>query len=652
MTVRSKYIFTIALIGMSLLFAACSQKQIAVEPTHKPVRELFSLADVRVSDPQMLNIQNLNHQYLLSLDLDRLLVCYRKEAGLPTLGHEQYAGWESEDVWGGGPLSGHMIGFWLSAMAMSYEATGDESVLPKVEYALKSLRECQEAHGDGFLGAQPDIKAFYAEVAKGEFKTSNPLVNHMWAPVYIINKLLLGFYDVYCTFNLPLAKSIMVDFADWFGTAIIDKLDHEQLQRLLVCEHGSINESYVNVYAVTGEQRFLDWANRLNDEDMWIPAAEGRDVLHGWHANTQIPKFTGMERIYSYTNNQDFYRASRFFWQVVVDRHTWGNGGNSMGEHFFPINEFQEKITNIGGPESCNSVNMMRLTEALYQNDGEMKYIDYYERVLFNHIVANYEPEEGMCVYFTSMRPAHYKVYYSKYESFWCCTATGIQAPAKFGKMIYAKAKDRLFVNLYTCSTVKWEEKGMTISQHTTFPVENSISLTIDDCQKSREATIALRHPWWSKDIEVAVNGQKVEFTEEEGYVILNREWNKNDEIIITLQPTLRAEAIPGGNSYHAFFYGPIMLGTRIEDASMTISDYRMTRNNIATKEIPIDNAPEISSDVQALISTMKRDDKDGLLRFYVPDEQATKAFYLEPYNNIHFSRYAVYLRDMNLNKK
>jgi hypothetical protein len=154
MTVRSKYIFTIALIGVSLLFAACSQKQIAVEPTHKPVRELFSLADVRVSDPQMLNIQNLNHQYLLSLDLDRLLVCYRKEAGLPTLGHEQYAGWESEDVWGGGPLSGHMIGFWLSAMAMSYEATGDESVLPKVEYALKSLRECQEAHGDGFLGAQ------------------------------------------------------------------------------------------------------------------------------------------------------------------------------------------------------------------------------------------------------------------------------------------------------------------------------------------------------------------------------------------------------------------------------------------------------------------------------------------------------------------
>ena len=161
MTVRSKYIFTIALIGVSLLFAACSQKQIAVEPTHKPVRELFSLADVRVSDPQMLNIQNLNHQYLLSLDLDRLLVCYRKEAGLPTLGHEQYAGWESEDVWGGGPLSGHMIGFWLSAMAMSYEATGDESVLPKVEYALKQVKET----GYGIVGpsveelelAEPEI---------------------------------------------------------------------------------------------------------------------------------------------------------------------------------------------------------------------------------------------------------------------------------------------------------------------------------------------------------------------------------------------------------------------------------------------------------------------------------------------------------------
>ncbi len=638
----------ILILSICLLSVSCTQKQIVSKPIHEPARELFDLKDIRVTDPQMVNIQNLNHDYLMSLEIDRFLAWYRREVGLSQQGYVPYPSWESEDIWGGGTLAGHMLGFWFSSMAMSYEATGDEDVIAKVEYALKSLRECQEADGEGFIGAQENIKELFAEVAKGNFQTSNPLINEFWAPVYLINKLLLGMYDVYLTFNMPLAKTIMVDLADWFGTSVIDKLDHEQIQRLLVCEHGSINESFVNVFAVTGEQRFLDWANRLNDEDMWVPAAESRDVLHGWHANTQIPKFTGFERIYTYTDNKDFHNAARFFWQTVVDRHTWANGGNSMGEHFFPIEEFEKKITGTGGPESCNSVNMMRLTEALYQSDGDMKYVDYYERVLLNHILANYDPVEGMCVYFTSMRPTHYKVYASKYESFWCCTGTGIQAPAKLGKMIYAKAQDALFVNLYVASTVNWEEKGMTISQNTKFPVENHVTFKIEECGQSKNALIALRHPWWSEEVSVTVNGQSQDLKEENGYVLLEREWRQNDEITITLQPTLRAETIKGGSHYFAFFYGPIMLGTRIEDNSLTMADHRQTRNTIATKVIPLENAPEIEPDVQALIASMKRDDKDGVLRFYVPEEHATKAFYFEPYNNIHFSRYAVSLRDKN----
>jgi len=638
--------FRIVMLMGVMTLTACSESKIVSEPVHEPVRELFELKDIRVTDPQMLNIQNLNHEYLLSLEVDRLLSLFRKEAGLSQQGYDPYPYWESEDVWGGGSLAGHIMGFWLSSMAMSYESTSDECVKPKVEYALKGLRECQLADGEGFIGAQQEVKKLFAEVAKGNFKTTNPLINHIWEPVYVMNKLMLGLYDVYRTFNLPLAKTILIDLADWFGKSVIDKLDHEQVQRLLVCEHGSINESYVDVYALTGEKRFIEWADRLNDEDMWVPASEGRDVLHGWHANTQIPKFTGFERVYTYTDNKDFYRAARFFWQTVVERHTWANGGNSMGEHFFPMEEFERKITEIGGPESCNSVNMMRLTEALYQQDGDIKYIDYYERVLLNHVLANYDPDEGMCVYFTSMRPTAYKVYSSKYESFWCCTGTGMQAPAKFGKMIYSQTVDSLFVNLYISSKVDWEQKGFIVSQETKFPVENSVRLKISECGRPVKAVIALRDPWWSEKTKVTVNGVNQELIEKEDYIILDRKWKIGDEITVTLQPSLRAETIKGGSHYFAFLYGPILLGTRIEDESLTMSDYRGTRLNIGFKRIPIENAPMVSADTQALLPTMKRDDVDGVLRFYVPSGHATKSFYLEPYNNIHFTRYAVYFRD------
>lgn len=619
------------------------------ESLHKPVRQLFSLSDVRVTDHKMLSLQDLDHKYLLALDVDKLLSWFRKEAGVSQRGVEPYPFWESEDLFGGGPLSGHIMGFWLSSMAMMYESTGDGNIIPKVKKALDGLRECQLADGEGFIGAQPNVKSVFAEVAKGNFKTTNPLINKTWEPVYVMNKTMLGLYDVYRTFNIELAKTILVDLASWFGTKIIDVLDHEQMQRLLVCEHGSINESYVDVYTLTGDKRFLEWAKRLNDEDMWVPAAEGRDVLQGWHANTQIPKFTGFERVYNFTDNVKFRRAARFFWQTVVDQHTWANGGNSTGEHFFPTSEFEKRLTNAGGPESCNSVNMMRLTEALYQDDGGMKYIDYYERLLLNHILANYDPEEGMCVYYTSMRPASYKIYCTPFESFWCCTGTGIQAPAKFGKMIYSHNADSLFVNMYTSSTLKWREKGLSLRMTTDFPKDNTVKLIVDGLDRSKRMSVALRCPWWSEGIDVKVNGKKVDVAKKmnDGYVVVSRKWRRGDQVEVELHPELRAEVVKGGSEYYAFMYGPVLLGVRIVDDKLTMNDYRQARRTVQRGLAPLEMAPEIIRDVDKVISNMERCDSDGVLRFRVPESCASKEFFLEPYNDIHFSRYAIYLHLM-----
>lgn len=330
--------------------------------------------------------------------------------------------------------------------------------------------------------------------------------------------------------------------ADWFGYQVLDKLSYEQIQELLVCEHGSINESYITVYEITGDEKYLKWAKLLNDEDMLIPAVEERDVLNGWHANTQIPKFTGFEKVYNYTQEDKYTRAAQFFWETVVDKHTWVIGGNSTGEHFFPVDQFEKRVPSDGGPESCNSVNMMRLTETLYQDYGRMKMVDYYERVLYNHILANYDPHEGMCTYYTSMRPAHYRIYGTQHHSFWCCTGTGMEAPAKFGKMIYAHQGSELYVNLFMPSELNWKDKGVKLVQNTDFPDNNKVGFVINTAA-GVHFTLNIRKPHWSiaKKMTVWVNGKKMQLAPNtEGYVQLDRSWSNGDKVEVELTPKLQ----------------------------------------------------------------------------------------------------------------
>ena len=346
-----KYI-TCLLVGTLLsayTTAEAADTKIVVNPVQPTQRTLFPLTDVRLGDSQFKDIQELDHAYLLSLEPERLLSWFRREAGLAP-DAPAYPFWESEDVWGGGPLAGHIMGFSLSSMSMMYEATGDEALKRKIEKMVRGLKECQDAQGDGYLLATINGRRIFEEVVSGKFTTNNPTINGVWEPVYIMNKIMLGLYNAYLSCDLPQAKDVLVKMADWFGYQVLDKLSYEQIQELLVCEHGSINESYITVYEITGDEKYLKWAKLLNDEDMLIPAAEERDVLNGWHANTQIPKFTGFEKVYNYTQEDKYTRAAQFFWETVVDKHTWVIGGNSTGEHFFPVDQFEKRVPSDGGP--------------------------------------------------------------------------------------------------------------------------------------------------------------------------------------------------------------------------------------------------------------------------------------------------------------
>lgn len=641
-----KYI-TCLLVGTLLsayTTAEAADTKIVVNPVQPAQRTLFPLTDVRLGDSQFKDIQELDHAYLLSLEPERLLSWFRREAGLAS-DAPAYPFWESEDVWGGGPLAGHIMGFSLSSMSMMYEATGDEALRRKIEKMVRGLKECQDAQGDGYLLATINGRRIFEEVVSGKFTTNNPTINGVWEPVYIMNKIMLGLYNAYLGCDLPQAKDVLVKMADWFGYQVLDKLTYEQIQELLVCEHGSINESYITVYEITGDEKYLKWAKLLNDEDMLIPAAEERDVLNGWHANTQIPKFTGFEKVYNYTQEDKYTRAAQFFWETVVDKHTWVIGGNSTGEHFFPVDQFEKRVPSDGGPESCNSVNMMRLTETLYQDYGRMKMVDYYERVLYNHILANYDPHEGMCTYYTSMRPAHYRIYGTQHHSFWCCTGTGMEAPAKFGKMIYAHQGSELYVNLFMPSELNWKDKGVKLVQNTDFPDNNKVGFVINTAA-GVHFTLNIRKPHWStaKKMTVWVNGKKMQLAPNtEGYVQLDRSWSNGDKVEVELTPQVTVEYLKGSDKYAAFLYGPVVLAAKVGNNGLEEAySFRFPKRTVATLEIPMLTAPALIGSLDKIKKAVSRK-PDKELVFECSSEVASTTFELIPFNRIHFNRYAIY---------
>lgn len=643
MKMKKSFIFIICLFSVTQTILS----QQAVEPLKENKINLFPLSDVRITDGQFKHIQELDHQYLLTLEPDRLLSWFRREAGL-TPKAQPYPFWESEDVWGGGPLSGHILGFYLSSMSMMFQTTQDPIIPNRLHYIVKELGLCQKAHGDGYLLATINGKQVFEEIVNGNFTTSNPLINKTWEPVYIMNKIMLGLYNAYTLCGIQEAKPVLTDMADWFGNNILNKLDHEDIQKLLVCEHGSINESYVDIYIMTGDKKYLEWANKLNDEDMWVPLSEGKDILNGWHANTQIPKFTGFNAVYRYTDNKAYYDAAKLFWDIVVRKHTWVNGGNSTGEHFFEEKLFEEKVPQYSGPESCNSVNMMRLTESLYQTDASPERIDYYERVLYNHILANYEPEEGMCAYYTSLRPGHYKIYGTRYHSFWCCTGTGFEAPAKFAKMIYAYKDNSLFVNMFIPSEVKWTERNITLKQITRFPDVNESTLRIET-SSSQTFDLKIRKPLWAeqKNFQIKVNGKDIKFNEQEnGYINISREWSDRDEIKITFTPTLKVEPLKDSKRYYSITYGPIVLAAKVDNRNLSKSDFRNARRTVGSIMIPISDAPTLIGTPEEIQKNMKRVSGDELQFCYT--SKAGVKIDLMPFNRVHFNRYAIYMVRVN----
>jgi len=590
----------------------------------------FKLQEIRLTNGPFKNAQNVDLKYILNLNPDRLLAPYLIAAGIPTKAN-RYGNWENIG------LDGHIGGHYLSALSMMYASTGNEEVKKRLDYMISELARCQYKDGTGYVGGIPEGKVFWDRIHKGDIDGSSFGLNNTWVPIYNIHKLFAGLIDTYNYTGNEKAKEIVIKLGDWF-IELIRPLSDEQIQKILKTEHGGINESFADLYIITKDKKYLETAKKLSQKTILDPLIRKEDKLTGLHANTQIPKVIGFEKIGTLSDNKQWSDAAQFFWKDVTEKRTVAFGGNSVAEHFNPIDDFSGMLKSNQGPETCNSYNMERLSKALFLDKNDVSYLDFYERTLYNHILSSQEPDKGGFVYFTPIRPNHYRVYSQPETSMWCCVGTGLENHSKYGELIYSHSEDDIFVNLFIPSTLNWKEKGIELEQTTKFPYENNAAIVLK-LKNPKTFVLNIRYPKWAENFEILVNG-KLQKTEAKpsNYVNLTRKWKSGDKITITFKTSTHLENLPDGSNWVAFVNGPIVLAakTSTEDLDGLFADDSRMGHVAQGKYIPLDKAYALVGEKGSYVSKLKN---LGNMRFKLDSLE------LQPFFEVHDARYQMYFQ-------
>ena len=599
----------------------------------------FPVSDVRLTSGMFKHAEDLDICYLMGLNPDRLLAPYMKEAGLKPKA-ENYPNWENTG------LDGHIGGHYLSALSYMYASTGNEEIGKRLDYFLSELKRCQDASGNGYLCGVPDGKTIWNEIKEGKINANPFGLNDRWVPLYNIHKTYAGLRDAYLVAGKEEAKGMLVALTDWMMN-IVSGLTDEQIQDMLRSEHGGLNEVFADVYAITGDEKYLELAKRFSHRFILDPLVEKKDMLTGNHANTQIPKVIGFKRIADLDGNQEWSSASEFFWNTVVENRSVSIGGNSVREHFHKSDDFSSMMTSEQGPETCNTYNMLRLTKLLYGTSGEVNYMDYYERALYNHILSSQNPVQGGFVYFTPMRSGHYRVYSQPQNCFWCCVGSGMENHARYGEMIYASRDNELIVNLFISSVLNWEETGMSFIQETSFP-EKEQTRVIVKSEKPRKMKISFRCPEWldKEKAEFKVNGEKVETVFDYGYYTINRKWKDGDAVEMSLPMTLRAVQLPDKSPYYSFMYGPVVLAADLgkERLDGQFADDSRGGHVASGPQLPLQNMPVVVGEEKDLLANLKRVSPDKLeFRLSGVYPSRYDGMILKPFYKTHECRYMIY---------
>jgi DUF1680 family protein len=539
--------------------------QIRVE--EKPIRvRPLPLDAARLGPSVFLDAIEANRRYLLSLSPERLLHNFYESAGLPTKG-ETYGGWEARGI------AGHTLGHYLSGLSLLFAQTGDAEVRDRLRSTVAEMARIQAVHGDGYVGGTTverdgktvDGKIVFEEIRKGDIRTGGFDINGGWVPLYTWHKVHAGLIDAVRLGDVAEAMPVMLAMAGYLAT-ILEGLDDAQMQKLLAAEHGGLNDSYAESYALTGNPRWRRLAERIYHQKVLAPLAAGKDDLPGLHANTQIPKLIGLARLYELTGEQRHADAARFFHQTVAQHHSYVIGGNSEREHFGPPNQISTRITE-RTCEACNSYNMLKLTRHLYGWQPDAALFDYYERIQLNHLLAHQHPGTGMFVYFMPLSAGARRTYSTPEDSFWCCVGSGMETHAKHGESIYWHDDATLFVNLFIPSTAEWKERGLQVALDTGYPFNEQVTLRVTKAPRAATA-IALRLPGWCDAPALTLNGKPQPLDRTTGYARLDRRWRAGDRIELTLPMRIRTEPTPDDPRMLAYLSGPLVLAADLGPAA------------------------------------------------------------------------------------
>lgn len=550
--------------------AAVARAQIPA--ASKTVWSAFPLEAVRLKPSIFLTSIEANQKYLLSLEPDRLLHNFRVSAGLEPKG-ALYGGWEARGI------AGHSLGHYQSGCALMYAQTGDIRFKERALYVTRELAEVQAKQGDGYAGGTTvdrggktiDGKVVYEELRKGDIRTSGFDLNGGWVPVYTYHKVFAGALDAHKYCNDAASLKVAIGLGDYFGK-IIEGLSDDQVQQILRAEHGGINESYAELYARTGDKRWLTLSQRLCHKAILDPLAQGRDELNGKHANTQIPKVIGAARIYELAGEPHHAKTALFFWETVTKDHSYVIGGNSDHEHFGMPRQLSTRLDQ-QTCEACNTYNMLRLTRHLYGWSGDARYFDFYERAHLNHIMSQQDPATGMFSYFSPLVSGFGRVHSTPDNDFWCCVGSGMESHSKHGESIYWQSGNRVAINLYYASSLDWAEKGLKLDMDTAFPLKDTVSIRVTQAPKKGTPDLSLRVPVWAKLPVLILNGKQMTTAPKDGYITLTG-LKTGDVLALTLPMQTYHEVMPDDANLVAYLSGPLVLAADLGPMSEAWEGY------------------------------------------------------------------------------
>ena len=555
--------------------------------------------------------------YALALDPDRLLAPFRREAGLPAKA-PGYGNWESSG------LDGHIAGHLLSALAFLWAGTGDAEARRRLDAMLAGLAECQASNGGGYVGGIPGGQALFEALATGGAAVAELGSSEHWVPWYNLHKTFQGLIDAHIVTGDEQPLRVVTALADWW-LPIADRIDDAAFERMLDTEFGGMNDAFARLAQLTGRAEYAAQAERFSHRAILDPLLRGEDALTGLHANTQIPKAVGYASTAVATGDDSYLRAAEAFWRTVVEHRTVAIGGNSVREHFHDAHDFTPMIDDREGPEFCNTYNMLGLTRALAERELRPELLDFAERAIFNHVLASQHPERGGFVYFTPLRPRHYRVYSQAKLGFWCCVGTGLEAQARSAaEWVFGVEDGSPAVNLYLPAEASIDLPdaalpGVRIRVDADLPHSGEVGISVDP-DGSRAFALRLRVPAWADGLAgLRVNGSPAAATAVPGAVLLERTWAPGDHVTFRLPTGVRSERLPDGSPWQAFLSGPSVLAARAGDARLDglfADDSRM--GHIAHGPLlPFADLPVLDPDE-------------------VPEG-------LEPFAGIHDSRYTVY---------